>query len=405
MHTNTSLNEHFEVNSVSPSLGEVQRCTCTAWCSLYLNGLVFCRLGALHPVVKIPSVVMLGLAWGEAWSVWRAAKKARPDKLEELLAAETQPNTVANRKHLFRGITPLMAVVRARNTTSVARCVEVLLSYGAAVNTVENTRAKNTALHYAACNNKATAISMLLDAGANLFARNAYGFTALDIAWLNGRREAVDMLMKRSQLHCGWLDISEKMAVPRWKRYWCVLLACDLEHSALELCVFHQPDHVYPYKILRLGTSSRIAIPLGYLFEFHADGVQVQPPLDRRSSMSSSEPSQEFAFAAIMCGQGPCNNRLAWVKPLQTCCTVMARDERERKTKRRASYESYHRTGMKCNELRPPSLSSPGGCLLQEVSKDVNVTSSTFSFPVRADTQAAVTRASWPSEKNYSRGK
>ncbi|KAK1930914.1 Ankyrin repeat domain-containing protein 2A [Phytophthora citrophthora] len=184
---------------------------------------------------------MLGLLWGEGWSVWRAAKKARLDKLEELLAAELQPNVVVNRKHPVRGLTPLMAASRAKNTTSVARCVRVLISYGADVNTVANTKNKNTALHYAASNNKATAIDVLLDAGANISARNADGLTALDIAWINGRREASRVLMKRTQLQSGWLDMSAKLSTPRWKRCWCVVLTGDSDDSA-QLCVFNQPD-------------------------------------------------------------------------------------------------------------------------------------------------------------------
>ncbi|ETN22559.1 hypothetical protein PPTG_02464 [Phytophthora nicotianae INRA-310] len=157
---------------------------------------------------------MLGSLWGESWSVWRAAKKARLDKLEEVLRSELQPNVVVNRKHPVRGLTPLMAATRAKNTTNVAGCVRVLISYAADVNTVDNTKHRNTALHYAACNNKATAIDILLDAGANIFARNSDGFTALDLAWMSSRREAARVLMRRVQLQSGWLNISTKVTIP-----------------------------------------------------------------------------------------------------------------------------------------------------------------------------------------------
>jgi hypothetical protein len=182
---------------------------------------------------------MLSLLRGDGWGVWCAAKKARSDKLEELLAVETQPNVVVNRKHPIRGITPLMASSKARHTTNVAECVRILIAYGADVNTVAKTKERNTALHYAAQNNKATAIDVMVDAGANLFARNTSGFTALDAS---GRRETARVLMKRIQLCNGWLEVSGKGVVPRWKRQWCVVLACDSNCSSVELCAFDEPD-------------------------------------------------------------------------------------------------------------------------------------------------------------------
>lgn len=37
-------------------------------------------------------------------------------------------------------------------------------------------------------------VELLLDAGANPDTENAYGFTALRVAWTNGRTEVVELL-------------------------------------------------------------------------------------------------------------------------------------------------------------------------------------------------------------------
>lgn len=319
--------------------------------------------------LSLRTCVMLGLLLGEGWSVWRAAKKARSDKLEELLKAEMQPNAIVNRKHPVRGITPLMAATNAKNTTSVAGCVRVLIDYGADVNTVDNTKHKNTALHYAACNNKATAIGILLDAGANVFAQDANGFTALDIAWLNGRREAARVLMKRIQLHSGWLEISAKVAVPRWKRCWCVVLACDPEHSLAELCVFEQPDQVRPGKILQFDPSSTIVIPSWSPFEFHVDGAKVQQLRclskgDTPTNQETTECYREFAFAAD--GLESSNDRCTWVRALRVSCAFTTGDQRVSRIKQRPVDESRQQTTRKPIELRLSSPLSLGRCSLRE---------------------------------------
>ncbi|KAG1701477.1 hypothetical protein DVH05_010780 [Phytophthora capsici] len=295
---------------------------------------------------------MLGLLWGEGWSVWRAAKKARLDKLEELLEVELQPNVVVNRKHPVRGLTPLMAASRAKNTTSVADCVRILISYGADVNIVANTKNKNTALHYAASNNKATAIEVLLDAGANIFARNADGLTALDIAWINSRREASRVLMKRVQLRSGWLDMSAKLSTPRRKRCWCVVLG-DSDDSA-QLCAFNHPDDVRPSKMLLFGSSSSIVIPSWSPFEFHVDGVQVQHLRLRNGTVAREETQicHEFFFAT----REPHSGRQSWVKALRANCAFTTGDRRVPRIQRQQLAQSSQRAVRK----RLPSPSSSG---------------------------------------------
>lgn len=275
---------------------------------------------------------MLGLLWGEEWSVWRASKKARLDKLKEVLRLELQPNMVVNRKHPVRGLTPLMAATRAKNTTSVAECVRVLISYGADVNTVDNTKHRNTALHYAACNNKAAAIGILLDADADAFARNADGFTALDLAWMNHRREAARVLMKRIQFQTGWLNISTKVAIPRWKRCWCVVLAREPEYTSAELCVFDHPDQARPGIVLQFGSSSTTVIPSQKLFEFHVDGVRVQHlGLSRSNRSQDEECCHEFAFL-IDEWKLP-NDRRSWLKALRASCAFTTGDRRASRIK------------------------------------------------------------------------
>ncbi|KAG3005279.1 hypothetical protein PC128_g19927 [Phytophthora cactorum] len=312
---------------------------------------------------------MLGSLWGEGWSVWRAAKKARLDKLEEVLRSEVQPNMVVNRKHPMRGLTPLMAATSATNTTSVAGCVRVLISYGADVNTVDNTKHKNTALHYAACNNKATAIGILLDAGANAFARNVEGFTALDLAWKNGRREAARVLMKHVQLQSGWLNISTKITIPRWKRCWCVILARDSEYSSAELCVFDRPDHLRPDLILQFGSSSMILIPSRSPFEFHVDGVKMQH-LGLRSSKVETTANQEvkccheLAFATDE-WKSP-NDRRLWLKALRASCAFTTGGRRGSRIKRQLDQSSQRDIGKRINELRPSSPISVGRRSSQE---------------------------------------
>ncbi|KAL3671861.1 hypothetical protein V7S43_002529 [Phytophthora oleae] len=310
---------------------------------------------------------MLGLLWGEGWSVWRAAKKARLDKLEVLLAVELQPNVLVNRKHPVRGLTPLMATTRAKNTTSVASCVRILISYGADVNTVDNTKNKNTALHYAASNNKATAIDVLLNAGANVFARNADGLTALDLAWMNGRREASRVLMKRIQLQSGWLDMSARLSKPRWKRCWCVVLTGDSEDSA-QLCVFNEPDQVRPSKMLLFSSSSSAVIPSWSPFEFHVDGVQAQHLHLRNDIVASVETRlySEFVFATD--GWEPPNDRWSWVKALRASCAFTTGDRRVPRIQRQQLAQSSQRTVRKRSELRLSSPLSTGRRSLQEES-------------------------------------
>lgn len=306
--------------------------------------------------------VDLTMWWGE-WSFWDAVKKARPDKLEELLLMEPHPETKVNGND-EKGLTPLMVLMRGRNSTRVLECWRILLSFGADVAVVDDH--KDTALHHAAANNKAAVIRELLGAGADLFARNQKGFTALDVAWSYSRREAAGCLMQRMQLYCGWLEVSEKVEMPQWRRCWCTVLGGE---DSTALCVFRHREQVRPDEILHVRVGTQCMVPPWSLFEFHIHKVKVESIRGylKTSSRSSeaAEYCREFAFACD--GWSESNDRYAWMRALQVCSEFAP----ESRHPSRTDYAHIASRRQLCSLVltpvaapRPPSSSEDLDCIV-----------------------------------------
>lgn len=194
-------------------------------------------------------------------ALWRAAEKHDDPRVRELLLKDpTTPQL--NRHHPAKGTTPLMIACKKkrRSAVDVTKCAQVvqhLLEFGADLDVVDQTEHKNTALHYAAYANATLAVEYLLHAGASAFALNQQGHTPLDLARLRGRKQATAILTQHLSVKSGWLDMNASSLLPMWKRRWCVALACDLERTRFELCIFHAPRDLLPGQVLHIDSSSR----------------------------------------------------------------------------------------------------------------------------------------------------
>lgn len=116
-----------------------------------------------------------------------AAGEAAETRLRELLAAAEE---AMEAKAKF-GWTPLHFAARACNAAAARQLVDA----GADVNARDNLG--STPLHRAACHGSAEVVELLVDAGAELEARDKQGQTALHVAAGNGRGAAVSVLIKR----------------------------------------------------------------------------------------------------------------------------------------------------------------------------------------------------------------
>ncbi|KAE8974370.1 hypothetical protein PR001_g26014 [Phytophthora rubi] len=181
--------------------------------------------------------------------LWRAAKSCNAKKLQQLMSKGSVDDVQAllDRPHPVKGTTPLMVAALKKHG---AETVRALIHLGADLNATDNCKHRNTALHYAAYNNRIAQLDLLLDAGANSFALNGKGHTALDVARLRGRKEAAAALTSRLQVHSGWLHLRSKSLLGFWKRRWCVLLSCNSKRTTSELCIFSGPDKAHPEAVL-----------------------------------------------------------------------------------------------------------------------------------------------------------
>ncbi|GMF19999.1 unnamed protein product [Phytophthora lilii] len=170
-------------------------------------------------------------------------------KLQQLVRQESDSDvqTLLDQPHPAKGTTPLMVAATKKYGVETVRA---LIELGADMEVTDTGKYKNTALHYAAYNNRVSQLEMLLDAGANIFALNGKGHTALDVARLRGRKEAATALTSQLQLHSGWLYLRSKSMLGFWKRRWCVLLWCNSKRTTSELCIFRGPDKVHPDAVI-----------------------------------------------------------------------------------------------------------------------------------------------------------
>ncbi|EGZ23957.1 hypothetical protein PHYSODRAFT_556602 [Phytophthora sojae] len=168
----------------------------------------------------------------EEVALWRAAKSCNAKKLQQLVRKESVDDVQAllDQPHPVKGTTPLML--------------------GADLDATDRGKHRNTALHYAAYNNRIGQLELLLDAGANPFTLNGKGHTALDVARLRGRKETAAALASRLQVHSGWLYLRSKSLLGFWKRRWCVLLSCNSKRTTSELCIFSGPDKAHPEAVI-----------------------------------------------------------------------------------------------------------------------------------------------------------
>ncbi|CAH0479347.1 unnamed protein product [Peronospora belbahrii] len=183
-------------------------------------------------------------------ALWRIAKNCNAVKLQQFLLSNESDDDIQDLldlPHPVKGTTPLMI---AASKKYGADTVRGLLDLGADLHVTDTGKHQNTALHYAAYNNRVVQLELLLEAGADVLALNGKGHTALDVARLRGRKEAAAALTSRLEMHSDWLYLRSKSMLGFWRRRWCVLLACNSKCTATELCIFRSPDKVRPEAVL-----------------------------------------------------------------------------------------------------------------------------------------------------------
>jgi hypothetical protein len=213
-------------------------------------------------------------------AVWRAARRGDFGKLRALLSAASDPRALANYFHPTAGVTPLMAAARKR---SGGPAVQALIEYGAELDLVDQTKRRNTALHYAAYANRVTQVDFLLHAGASPLVLNRSGHSALDVARLRGRKEAAAALAAALSIHSGWLYVRSQAILPIWRRRWCVMVACNADRSVRELCVFQDPTTAHPEYILQMDQPVE-----AMLYSASANGDSLW--MDRANAFKLSKP-------------------------------------------------------------------------------------------------------------------
>ncbi|RLN88006.1 hypothetical protein BBJ28_00003871 [Nothophytophthora sp. Chile5] len=192
----------------------------------------------------------------ECLAMWKAARAGDDAKLQEQLEeSDAVARNLVNWVHHRKGTTPLMEAAACRRGEAA---VGKLIAAGADVNAFDNTKLKNTALHYAAMTNRdRLSTETLLEAGADAFAVNRKGLTPLDIARQYGRRVAGGVLLEHMKVHSGWLFLRGKF---RWKKRWGVVVACNKQRTSTELCVFHRPGDLRPDFVMLIDEAAKVAL-------------------------------------------------------------------------------------------------------------------------------------------------
>jgi ankyrin repeat protein len=133
-----------------------------------------------------------------------ACYQASSAVVDRLLKAGADPNTT-----LPEGETALMTAARAGK----ADVIKILYAAGADLNRRESWHGQ-TAVMWAAAGNHVAAVEILKELGASLAARSDGGFTPLLFAVREGRREAVDALLKLGANVNDTIQIEKKNAAP-----------------------------------------------------------------------------------------------------------------------------------------------------------------------------------------------
>ncbi|KAJ8524252.1 hypothetical protein ON010_g16866 [Phytophthora cinnamomi] len=102
----------------------------------------------------------------EELALWRAAKSCNAKKLLQLVSNESDDDVQAllNQPHPVKGTTPLMVAATKKYG---AETIRALIQLDADLDAADTGKHRNTALHFAAYNNRIAQLELLLNAGAN----------------------------------------------------------------------------------------------------------------------------------------------------------------------------------------------------------------------------------------------
>lgn len=130
---------------------------------------------------------------GHEAEAWRLLQR-NPACLESRVRYEVHlPSGPGGRSHMVRGCTPLMlAAPQGHNGM-----VRLLLAAGANVNAAQPRDEKYTAVFWAALNDRAGALGLLLDAGGSLTGRDGYGSLPLMKTTRHRATAALSLLLAR----------------------------------------------------------------------------------------------------------------------------------------------------------------------------------------------------------------
>jgi hypothetical protein len=193
--------------------------------------------------------------------LWKASKRGELKAIQLILQNEPKEIEAINQYHPIKGTTALMIACSNKHSD----VVRFLIEMGADLNMADRGQHQNTALHYAAYQNNVTAIEYLLHAGCNPYLWNRRGHTAIDLAILRHRRSAVSALMQHLVVKKGWLYCRKSNAGLRslvWKRRWIVVLACNPQKTALQLCIYKSDDVIRPNFVVLLNMRASLHVTL-----------------------------------------------------------------------------------------------------------------------------------------------
>lgn len=240
--------------------------------------------------------------------LWEAVRHDDIKTAQGLLSRGLRARELIEYRDAKYGMTPLMVAARGGNSTLVGLFVRL----GADLN-ARDTIDGNTALHFAAYKNRPVVIRLLLSAECNPHTWNNQGRTALDVARVRQRHDAVRILTSRLMIHEGWLYCRKHATgLSSWTKRWCRVFRCSPTGDRLEVATFAFPSEIQPRKMFVLNPSEHTirTVPKKSLwsdranmFEFN-QSIVFQRLSDKGFSrsqahhQSKNEIQREFCFAA-----------------------------------------------------------------------------------------------------------
>ena len=245
-------------------------------------------------------------------ALWDAARLGKKKQLQHILAHEAVREFIDYRDPKY-GQTPLMVACQKGR----AEVVSMLVHAGAAIDARDAGEEGNTALHYAAYKNRRNVLQLLLKSRCNPHIWNAKGRTALDVARVRERKQAVEVLSRHLMVHQGWLYCRKRAGViSHWRKRWCTLLQSSPDGDRLELATFGYPGDLQPRKVLIVNPSEHTVRPVEktkwsdhtHMFEF-SQSMVFQRMKDKEFSRSQQhiarlvrnprvDAEREFSFAS-----------------------------------------------------------------------------------------------------------